>query len=147
MPRSEIAGIVVAILAVLGGLTYLYERASRGPAPMENGELLRVARQLASDARESERLTLLVATGQLNEHYAKAHHRKIADDIHEAQDLLDTPPPRGREADAKRAGELAAQMKALLEGAAPRLADRDALAKLKDEHARIAAELEGIASR
>ena len=147
MPRSEIAGIVVAVAAALGGLTYLYQRASMPPQPMERGELLRIERKLASDARESQRLAKLVATGQVNQHYARATHEKIAEDVHDAQKQLDAPPPMGREEDATRAAELAAQMKQLLDDAAPYLADRAAMQRLHDEHARIAAELERLDSK
>ena len=147
MPRSQAAGIAVTVAAALGGLAYLYERASTPPQPMERGELLRVTRQLASDARESERLAKLVATGQVNEHYARAHHEKIAEDVHDAQKQLDSPPPQGHEDDATQAAELAAEMKQLLDDAAPYLADRAAMQRLHDEHARIAGALEQLASK
>lgn len=147
MPRSEIAGIVVAVAAAAGGLAYLYERASMPPQPMERGELLRIERQLASDARESERLAKLVATGQVNQHYARAAHQKISEDVHGAQKQLDTPPPKGREDDATQAAELAAEMKQLLDDAAAHLADPVAMQRLHDEHGKIAADLERLASK
>ena len=147
MPRSEVAGIVVAVAAAAGGLAYLYTRASMPPQPMERGELLRIVRQLASDARESERLAALVATGQVTQHYARATHEKISEDVRDAQKQLDIPPPKGREDDATQVGELAAEMKQLLDDSAPYLADPAAMRRLHDEHAKIAADLERLASK
>jgi hypothetical protein len=147
MDRREIGGIAAAVAFVLGGIGYLLHRAALPPEPMEPGQFTRLVRQLASDAREAERLAGLVATAQVNEHYAKAHHKKLAQDVHDAKDEFDHPPPQGGEAEAKRAVELATRMQQLLEGAGPQLADRDAMQRLHDEHARIAAELGRLAGK
>ena len=147
IPRTEIAGIVLAAAAALGGLAYLYHRASEPPHPMDPGELSRTARQLASDARESAKLASLVGSGAVNFNYARTQHKKIADDVHDASRQLDAPPPRGREQDAKHLGELASRMHELLEATAPQLADRAAMQKLEDEHARMAGDIEGISKR
>lgn len=147
MRRIEIAGIVAAIAAVLGGLAYLYTLAAAQPEPMPSDEFLRVVRQLASDARESQRMAHLVATGQLNAHYARVHHEMLADDVNDARDKLNAPPPRGREAAMRHTIDLANEMKGLLDRTAPQVADRAAMEQLEASHARIAADLEGIAAR
>jgi hypothetical protein len=145
--RSEIAGAVVAAAVALGGLAYLYHRASEPPHAMDPGELSRITRQLGSDARESARLATLTGADQVSFNYARAQHRKIAEDVHDAQANLDVPPPRGREDDAKRLGELAGRMHDMLEATAPQLADPEAMRKLQVEHTRIAGEIERLASR
>lgn len=147
MRRSDIAGLVVAVIAVPGGLGYLYHRAATAPHAMEVDELQRIARQLASDGRESARLAGLVAAGQVNAYYARAQHEKISEDVRDGLKSLDAPPPQGREDDTRRAAALASDMKARLDQTAPQLADAAAMRKLQSEHARIAADLEAIAAR
>lgn len=145
IPRAEIAGIALAIAGIVGGLGYLYHRASEPPHAMDGDELSRIARQLASDARESAKLASLTLGGQVNLNYTRNQHRKIAEDVHDAKRGLDAPPPRGREQDAKRLAQLAGHMQELLEATAPRLADREAMRQLQEEHTRIAAGIERIA--
>lgn len=145
MNAPRIAGLAAAIVVGLGAVSFLYHRASMVPEPMELAELNRIARQLASDARESQRLAALVATGQVNEHYAKAQHEKLAEDLGEARKKLDEPPPQGRTGDAKRMEALVERMNELLADAPSKTTDRAAMTALAGEHGRIAAELEQLA--
>ena len=145
MTRFEIAGLVFGAAAALGGLGFLAHRAATQPEPMERDEFARIVRQLASDAHESAQLAALVADGRVNEHYARAAHEKLGDDVKDTRKRLEAPPPRGGEEAVRKAGELAQHMKDLLDGVPRQMADMAAMRRLQAEHERIAGDLERLA--
>jgi len=147
MTRFEIAGLAFGVAAAIGGIGLLAHRAATQPEPMEASEFARIVRQLASDARESAHLAALVADGRVNEHYARAAHEKLGDDVKDTRKRLEAPPPRGGEEATRKAGELAQHMKDLLDTVPRVMADRDAMQRLQAEHDRIAGDLDRLAPR
>ena len=144
MTRFEIAGLAFGAAAALGGLGFLAHRAATQPEPMERGEFARIVRQLASDARESAHLAALVADGRVNEHYARAAHEKLGDDVNDTRKRLEAPPPRGGEEATRKADELAQHMKDLLDSVPREMADASAMRRLQAGQERVAGDLERL---
>jgi hypothetical protein len=73
----EIAAWIVGALVALAVLAWLYDRAAAMPEPLQVDELSRVVRQLASDAREAERLATALTRSQLTRNFAYHQNRLL----------------------------------------------------------------------
>jgi len=143
--RSRARGIAawgVGALVALALVAWLYDRAAAMPEPMTVDEFSRVVRQLASDAREAERLATALTRSQLTRNFAEHQHRQLEEDVSEARSELDAPGPGGDEASVRHARDLADRLAANLRGARLQASDHDAIARIGAEQAAIAEALE-----
>lgn len=131
------AWVIVLVAAVL-----LLVRAFQVPEPADSEELARTARKMRSDAIEAAYIARQLAAGQLTQHYARSHHQMIAHDLEEARQSLEQPPPAGRAEEVEKLRASARRLGTILAEVPPHMADSSAMARIAQDEAVIAREME-----
>ena len=139
--------VALGVLAALALLLALYERAAALPAPMKPDQFARLVRQLASDAHEGAQLAQALRAGIVTEHAARTHRDKLRDDVADALERLDAPPPQGGASAHAGARALGERLQADLAALPERMADPAALASLVSDQAQVGEQLKPLAGR
>jgi len=137
-PAGKVAGYVAGWLAIAVCAVALYQRAATVPEPMKPEELSRVARILASDAMEAQGLARALATGQLTEHFARAQHEQLSQDLDDIRKSLDQPPPTGAQDRVQKLADAARRLDDAVKSVPSRMADAAAMAQVANDEGAIA---------
>jgi hypothetical protein len=121
---SLFTGLVVAALL-------RFEAAA--PQPMSRDELIRVVRAVASIARETVLFSEQLEDERLSAAFAKIHREKLAEILDEERDKLETTMPAPLVSSGDNARALAAELSSRLAELQRHLADRDGIARIRQE--------------
>jgi hypothetical protein len=137
-----------AILAVLAavGLVAFYRTASEPTGAMSRDDFARSTRLVSSAAREASVFVSMLGADRLTHSYAHTEREKLLEGIRDEARNLREPAPAQLRAEASRARALAGDLERAVAETQPQEGDRDALAQLQAQLARIADELASLAS-
>jgi hypothetical protein len=137
--KRFVIGVVLCLAAALAGV--LIFDASAKPKPLSGDELARAVHAMASIARETALFAEQLEDDRLSHAFAKAHRDKLAEILDDERDKLEATLPSSLAGSGERARALGSELDTSLAELRRHLADREGLARIRQQVRHIESEL------